>query len=267
MSDVLFASTRVDAEAAEAVIGHHAEMSGRMAAYVERLATARDAGTAQATRDALVQWAREELLPHARSEEETLYVAAAEIPELRTLVSAMLQEHQRIGELVDVLERAAQPGGAVAAAGALEAVFDVHLHKENELVIPALVASPDHSLTELVSGIHEILGGHEHGDADSHEHSHEQEPASGGCGGGCTCGEVDGPGFPELDARQVPHAIRHATIFGALEAVTPGGGLVLVAPHDPLPLLAQVEQRTPGLFEVSYLERGPEAWRLQFSRS
>ncbi|HEX6517716.1 MAG TPA: DUF2249 domain-containing protein [Nocardioidaceae bacterium] len=77
---------------------------------------------------------------------------------------------------------------------------------------------------------------------------------------------MDGPGYPELDARAVPHAIRHATIFGALDAVRPGGGMVLVAPHDPLPLLDQVEQRFPGAFDVDYLERGPEAWRLSFVR-
>jgi uncharacterized protein (DUF2249 family) len=95
----------------------------------------------------------------------------------------------------------------------------------------------------------------------------EARAAEAGCGGHhCTCGEVDGAGYPELDARAVPHAIRHATILGALDAVAPGGGLVLVAPHDPLPLLAQVEQRHPGVFEVGYLERGPEAWRLLFTR-
>ena len=71
---------------------------------------------------------------------------------------------------------------------------------------------------------------------------------------------------PELDARTVPHKIRHATIFRALDDVLSGAGLVLIAPHDPLPLLAQVEQRMPGAFEVSYLERGPEAWRLRFVR-
>lgn len=90
--------------------------------------------------------------------------------------------------------------------------------------------------------------------------------ADGGCGGSCTCGEVDGPEYPELDARTVPHAIRHATIFGALDSIAPGDGLVLVAPHDPLPLLAQIEQRWPDEFAVSYLERGPEAWRLSLAR-
>ena len=90
--------------------------------------------------------------------------------------------------------------------------------------------------------------------------------AEAGCGGACTCGEVDGPQYPELDARTVPHAIRHATIFGALDSIAPGGGLILVAPHDPLPLLAQIEQRWPHEFAVGYLERGPEAWRLTFTR-
>ena len=92
-----------------------------------------------------------------------------------------------------------------------------------------------------------------------------EEPGSGGHS--CNCGEVDGPEYPELDARGVPHAIRHATIFGALDAIRPGGGLVLVAPHDPIPLLAQIEQRWPGVFTEDYLERGPDTWRLSFVRS
>lgn len=80
----------------------------------------------------------------------------------------------------------------------------------------------------------------------------------------CNCG--DDHAAPELDAREIPHAIRHATIFGALSAIKPGGALVLIAPHDPLPLLAQLERREAGAFEVSYLQRGPEAWRLRLAR-
>lgn len=65
--------------------------------------------------------------------------------------------------------------------------------------------------------------------------------------------------------REVPHALRHLTVFGALDAVPAGTAMVLVAPHGPLPLLAQMEQRNPGVFAVEYLERGPEAWRLRLS--
>lgn len=80
------------------------------------------------------------------------------------------------------------------------------------------------------------------------------------------CGCADEHGIPELDARAIPHAIRHATIFGALDSLGSGSSMILAAPHNPLPLLAQLEQRAPGAFEISYVEEGPEVWRLQFTR-
>ena len=82
----------------------------------------------------------------------------------------------------------------------------------------------------------------------------------------CACGDAHSHELPELDARAIPHAIRHASIFGALDSVTSGGGLVLVAPHDPLPLLDQARVRYGDAFQVTYLQRGPEAWKLQFLR-
>ena len=83
--------------------------------------------------------------------------------------------------------------------------------------------------------------------------------------GSCGCGAVPEE-LPELDARSIPHAIRHAAIKGALGSLQPGSGLVLVAPHDPVPLLRQVEAEAPGVYAVDYLDRGPEAWRLAFVR-
>ena len=62
------------------------------------------------------------------------------------------------------------------------------------------------------------------------------------------------------------NAIRHATIKGALGSLEPGAGLVLVAPHDPVPLLQQVHAEAPGRYAVDYLETGPDAWRLAFVR-
>jgi uncharacterized protein (DUF2249 family) len=116
-------------------------------------------------------------------------------------------------------------------------------------------------VADLLGGMHELLG---HGLPDERTPSpapdDDHEVAS------CGCGEVDPSSWPTLDARAVPHAIRHATIFGALDAVAPGRGLVLVAPHDPLPLLAQLEQRSPGAFDVDYIDRGPEVWRLAIAR-
>ncbi len=261
MNNVVLASSEADATAAAAVEQHHAQMAGTLAVRVEALVAAASRGdevSAGAARADLVAWCERELVPHALAEEKALYPAAHAKREGRLLVDGMLAEHEVITGLVRDLGGPTDMVRAAATARALQVVFDSHLAKENELVLPLLTAAPDVSVADLLGGMHELLGEGEHPDA--------QAAGSEGHGHGCGCGEVDGPGFPELDARAVPHAIRHATIFGALDAVRPGGGLVLVAPHDPLPLLKQIEQRSPGVFEVDYLERGPEAWRLTFVR-
>jgi uncharacterized protein (DUF2249 family)/iron-sulfur cluster repair protein YtfE (RIC family) len=261
MTDVVFASTEADATAATAIEQHHAELSGALAARVEAVLTAAARGDGAATlaaRETLVGWCHAELLPHAAAEEKALYPAAHGLDRGRLLVEGMLAEHQVLIGLIDELAAAGDTVRAGAAARALQVVFGNHLEKENELVLPLLTEAPGISLAGLLQDMEQ-------------EFAAEQEAAgaeeAGGCGHGCSCGETDGPGYPELDARNVPHAIRHATIFGALDAVAPGGGLVLIAPHDPLPLLAQIEQRWAGVFAVNYLERGPEAWRLSFTRA
>jgi uncharacterized protein (DUF2249 family) len=261
MNNVVLASNEADATAASAVEQHHAQMAGALAVRVEALLAAASRGdevSAGAARADLVTWCEHELVPHAVAEEKAMYPAAQEKPEGRLLVDGMLAEHTVITGLARELGGPTDIVRAAATARALQVAFESHLAKENELVLPLLTAAPDVSVADLLGGMHELLGGNGHAapqpaGAEAHGHS-------------CGCGEVDGPGYPELDARAVPHAIRHATIFGALDAVRPGGGLVLVAPHDPLPLLRQIEQRSPGTFEVDYLERGPEAWRLSFVR-
>lgn len=85
--------------------------------------------------------------------------------------------------------------------------------------------------------------------------------------GGCGCGHEHDASAPELDVRAIPHAIRHATVFGALTAIPSGGSMILVAPHDPKPLLAQVAERENGTISVTYLDEGPEAWRLRLTRA
>ncbi|MFC8504357.1 DUF2249 domain-containing protein [Pedococcus sp. NPDC057267] len=304
MDTVVIASTEQDSAAVEAVRSHHAEMAGTLTALARRVASAPDDRAALDARDDLVRWAERDLVPHALAEEQAMYPLAHRDDRARLLVDAMLAEHQLILGLVERLEAAGTLVEAAAEARALAVTFESHLAKENDQVLPLLAAAPEVSLADALAGMHQLLGGdhhdahapdHEHGHAPGHEHGHgpdhehghgpgykhghgpghehgheragaDASPAPGGCGGACSCGEADGADLPELDARTVPHAIRHATIFGALDAVRAGGGMVLVAPHDPLPLLRQLEGRAPGAFAVDYLERGPQAWRLRFTR-
>jgi len=264
MSTVVVATSAADAQAVEAVKDHHAQLAGALSVQVEALldaASRGDQGDAGAVSEALVRWCRVELIPHALAEEKTMYPKAREDPRARLLVDAMLAEHRDLIELVEAIGKATTPVRAAASAQALRSLFGSHLVKENEQILPLLAESSEVSLAEVLGGMHDLLG--------SHEDPESAVPnAGGGCGGECGCGHQDPAGvLPELDARAVPHAIRHATIFGALDSVGAGGGLVLVAPHDPLPLLAQLEERSPGLFSVDYLERGPEAWRIRLVRA
>ena len=80
----------------------------------------------------------------------------------------------------------------------------------------------------------------------------------------CTCGHHDEE-VPELDVRLIPHAIRHAAVFGALSSIAAGQAMVLVAPHDPQPLLRQIAERFDDV-SVTYLVRGPEEWQLLLGR-
>ncbi|MDN5795620.1 MAG: DUF2249 domain-containing protein [Intrasporangium sp.] len=84
-------------------------------------------------------------------------------------------------------------------------------------------------------------------------------------GHSCGCGEEDAD-VPSLDARAIPHAIRHATVFGAFNAIPVGGALDLIAPHNPLPLLAQLQSMF-GDIDIAYLEEGPEKWTLRLTRN
>lgn len=82
----------------------------------------------------------------------------------------------------------------------------------------------------------------------------------------CDC--TDEPAaLPELDATAIPHVVRHGAVLGALGQLGAGKGLVLAAPHDPLPLLRQVDQQYPDRFSRRYLTEGPDVWRIEFVRA
>ncbi len=70
---------------------------------------------------------------------------------------------------------------------------------------------------------------------------------------------------PTLIAAAIPHSIRHGAIHGALGTREVGESMVLVAPHNPVPLLKEVEAREES-FEMEYLTEGPDTWRIRFTR-
>lgn len=142
-----------DEAAADRIRAHHAHLAADLARLVTALGTAPAEGFEPA-RAELVGWLRSELAPHAAGEEETFYRAAAETVSGALLIAGMIAEHRVILGLVEQVEQADSQQAAAAWAGALLRVFAGHAEKENDLVLPLLVAEPAVDLAELLDEMH-----------------------------------------------------------------------------------------------------------------
>jgi uncharacterized protein (DUF2249 family) len=64
-------------------------------------------------------------------------------------------------------------------------------------------------------------------------------------------------GIYGFDARGVARRFRHAAIFGALAALEEGETMRFCNDHDPLPLLAQINQHFGPNVQIEYVSRAP----------
>ena len=69
-----------------------------------------------------------------------------------------------------------------------------------------------------------------------------------------------------FDARGVAKRFRHAAIFGALDALNSGETMSFVNDHDPLPLLAQLNQHYGESLSINYVSREPGQIAINFTR-
>lgn len=69
-----------------------------------------------------------------------------------------------------------------------------------------------------------------------------------------------------IDVRSLIPRQRHARIFELVEALAPGGAFILVNDHDPKPLYYQLEAEYPDQFNWTYVESGPEVWRVEIGK-
>jgi uncharacterized protein (DUF2249 family) len=70
----------------------------------------------------------------------------------------------------------------------------------------------------------------------------------------------------EIDVRTLVPMQRHQKIFELVDQLAPGGKFVLVNDHDPKPLYYQLEAEHPQQFSWTYIERGPDVWRVEIGR-
>ena len=248
MTSVTMTSRQAVQEATEtaraAIVDHHAALAKDLHERVAAVhaAVARETGHEE-TLQGFLAFLTDEVLPHAEAEERVLYRAAQQGP-ARLLVAGMILEHETLVARVQALADTTVAGlTAAAAVEAIGLLFDVHVAKENDLLLPALAEDPHIDLPALLSGMHSVLTR---------------------AGDGSNGSDGSGPG--ELDVRALPHRGRHDVIFARLEDLASGDRLTIVNDHDPVPLHHQIDAVWPGQFEWSYLQAGPALWRVAIIR-
>jgi uncharacterized protein (DUF2249 family) len=68
-----------------------------------------------------------------------------------------------------------------------------------------------------------------------------------------------------FDARGIAKRFRHAAIFGALDSLEAGETMRFCNDHDPLPLLAQLQNRYGPHLSIEYKQREPGAIVIDFT--
>jgi uncharacterized protein (DUF2249 family) len=76
---------------------------------------------------------------------------------------------------------------------------------------------------------------------------------------GCANNHVNIEGVYQFDARGISKRFRHAAIFGAISALTPGEAMRFVNNHNPLPLIEQLLVHYGDRIEVNYVNKDPGA--------
>lgn len=262
-NDVVMATSAADSAAVEDIRSRYAELLGRQAALGAALFAA--VGTAGPAFDdahgAVQAFLEQGVRPQLRAAVELIYPASAGVERSRLLVEGLLGETQLVEQAAARIARDTDRVQIAAHVEALRVLLEAMLGKVADLLLPALAETSGVSLAELAARLPDpaaVASGPAQPGPAAHAHGH-------GGHDGCGCGEEDDE-MPELDVREVPHAIRHATVFGAFDAVPVGGSMLLVAPHDPIPLLHQLAERSGGRIAVGYEQRGPDAWRLRLTR-
>jgi len=70
-----------------------------------------------------------------------------------------------------------------------------------------------------------------------------------------------------LDVRPIIPMARHTQILRAFDALPPGDALVIINDYHPQPLYVFFRLRRPDQFTWSYLDDGPDVWRVEIRKT
>ncbi len=231
----------------EAMRGHHRELARILNEQVSAL----EENSSQADPQALVEFLKTDLLPHAQGEEAALYPVVDDLVRDHARPTATMSiDHEYVSNYIKQIEettrslaetkngnRDALVKRLILLGRQLEGLFQVHLDKEERVYLPLFekyLSAEEQQ--RVLNGMHE---------------DHSQELA----------GESK-----TIDVRTIPPMQRHPLIFETYESLQPGEAFILVNDHDPKPLYYQFKFERDGEFNWEYLEQGPETWRVQVEK-
>jgi uncharacterized protein (DUF2249 family) len=239
-----------------AIQAHHRSLADTLDRYVADVESSADDATLPTLVDQLSTFLADDLLPHARGEEQSLYPALNPIiREHGDPTATMRVDHEFIAAYVrEISETAGKLRIATGAERAalsrqldrtliqLQGLFRVHLAKEERVYLPLVERdiSPEQQ-EALLAALHE-------------EAEHGSQPTT--------------PEAPkvDVDVRDLPPTKRHPLIFDQFNATPVGGSFTLINDHDPKPLYYQLKAEYTGQLLWEYLEQGPEVWRVQVGK-
>jgi iron-sulfur cluster repair protein YtfE (RIC family) len=144
--------------ALQGLLAHHRRLGEGMQRRVAAVMGAAAAGgsLAAATSD-LLAYLSCEVLPHAYAEEDTVYRAAAGQTDLAGTISEMITEHRVLATAASRLAGGLDDSSALMQAKMLSALMTSHVVKENEVLLPALLADDSVDLADLLERLQERL--------------------------------------------------------------------------------------------------------------
>lgn len=238
---------------------HHRTLAETLDSYVadvEAGISELDTASLVGLLDGLTSFLANDLIPHARGEETSLYPALDSIIRERGRPTATMSvDHEfiadyvrQINESARRLRSAGERDRAVLALQLarqviqLQGLFAVHLTKEERVYLPLVEQELSAEQQEaLLAALHEQA---------------EDATAPGAASSS-----------DELEVRHLPPAQRHQIIFERFNALTPGASFVLINDHDPKPLYYQLTAEYAGDLTWQYLEEGPRVWRVRMGKA
>ena len=141
------------------IVHHHAVLRRGLERRAGALCEAAENGVPFQRQLAILRvYLEEEILPHAKAEERTLYRAAATQARGSDLVRTLTAQHHALAYLAGRLRPGADGGEAAAVSEWIATLFAGHVAKENDLLLPALAGSGT-DLASLLADMHEPPAG------------------------------------------------------------------------------------------------------------